>query len=281
MRLRSILAARFADIDPARLPGGFDRVGDIAVVSIVPELEPLATAIGTAILKAHPSLRVAARRDGQHGGAFRTRPLRVIAGEPRLTTVHRENGILLHLDLAQVYFSGRLAHERARIAALVRPGERVAALCSGVGPFPLVIGRHSQAREVIGIEMNPEAHSFALRNLAANRTISATRTVRFLLGDAGQVLSDLGHHRFDRVLIVLPQGGEPLLLPAICGLRPGGILHFYDMQAKGCHRATLAKVDAACQQAGREWRPAGIVVCGRCGPTLDRICLEAVIGPEA
>ena len=281
MRLRSILADRFADIDQARLPGGFDRVGDIAVVSIVPELEPLAAAIGTVILDAHPAVRVVARRDGQHGGAFRTRPLHVIAGEQRLTTVHRENGILLHLDLAQVYFSARLAHERARIAALVRPGERVVVPCSGIGPFPLAIGRHSQAREVIGIEINPEAHAFALRNLAANRTISATRSVRFLFGDAGQVLPDLGHHHFDRVLIILPHGGESLLLPAICGLRPGGVLHFYDMQAKGCHRAMLAKVDAACRRAGREWRPTGVTVCGRGGPTLHRICLEAAIGPEA
>ncbi|MCL2459149.1 MAG: hypothetical protein FWF31_09985 [Desulfobulbus sp.] len=277
MRLRSILSARFADIDPARLPSGFDRVGDIAVVSIVPELEPLAAAIGTLILDAHSAIRVAARRDGQHGGAFRTRPLRVIAGEQRLTTVHRENGVLLHLDLAQVYFSVRLAHERARIAALVKPGEQVAVACSGVGPFPLIIGRHSLAGEVIGIEMNPAAHSYALSNLAANRAI---RTVRLLEGDAGQVLSGLGRHRFDRVLVVLPHGGESLLVPAICGLRPGGILHFYDMQAKGCHRTTLAKVDAACRRAGREWHPTGVTVCGRCGPTLHRVCLEAAIGPE-
>jgi tRNA (guanine37-N1)-methyltransferase len=68
----------------------------------------------------------------------------VIAGEDRLTTVHRENGILLHLDLAQVYFSVRSAHERARIAAQVKPGETVAVLCSGVGPFPLIIGPAQQ-----------------------------------------------------------------------------------------------------------------------------------------
>ncbi|MDR2549440.1 MAG: hypothetical protein LBD10_04475 [Desulfobulbus sp.] len=276
MRLRSMLAARFLDVDPTRLPGGFDRVGDIAVVSIVPELEPLATAIGAVILDAHPAVRVVARRDGQFGGAFRTRPLRIVAGEQRLTTVHRENGILLHLDLGQAYFSVRLAHERARIAALVRPDERVAVLGSGVGPYPLVIGRHSRANEVIGVEMNPAAHAFALRNLAANRGI---RTVRFLAGDAGQVLPELGH-RFDRVLVVLPHGGESLLLPAIGGLRPGGILHFYDMQAKGCHRAALAKIETACEQAGRGWRSTQVTVCGHCGPALHRLCLEATIGPE-
>jgi len=277
MRLRPLLAARFPDIDPARLPGGFDRVGDIAVISIVPELEPLAGEIGVILLDLHPTLRVVARRDGQYGGTFRTLPLRIVAGEHRLTTVHRENGIVLHLDLAQVYFSVRLAHERARIAALVRPGERVAVLCSGAGPFPLIIGRHSQAAEVLGIEMNPAAHALALRNLAANRAI---RTVDFLAGDATEVLPVAGRS-FDRVLVVLPYGGESLLPTAIRGLRPGGTLHFYAMQAKGCHRDALAMIETACRQTGRRCRLLEVAVCGHCGPALHRICLDAAIEPDA
>lgn len=250
-------------------------MGDIAVVSIVPELEPLAMEIGAILLDAHPTVRVVARRDGVHSGSFRTRPLRVIAGEQRLTTVHRENGTLFHLDLSQAYFSVRLARERARIAALIQPGEHVAVLGSGVGPFPLIIGRHSQAGEVIGIEMNPAAHALALRNLAANRAI---RSVRFFAGDAGRVLPDLGLC-FDRVLIALPYGGETLLSPAIRSLRPGGILHFYDMQAKGCPRPTLAKIATACHQTNHQWRSLGVSICGRCGPTVHRICLDAAVEP--
>ena len=137
MQLRPVLRACFPDIPPVRLPGGFDRVGDIAVVGIVPELEALEREIGKIILRLHKTIRVVAKRDGQYGGEYRTRPLWIIAGEERLTTIHRENGITLHLDLAQVYFSVRSAHERGRIAALVQPGERVGVLCSGIGPFQL------------------------------------------------------------------------------------------------------------------------------------------------
>ena len=252
-------------------------MGDIAVVSLVPELEPFEREIGAIILDLHKTVRVVAKRDGQYSGEFRTLPLRVIAGEERLTTVHRENGVTLHLDLAQVYFSVRSAHERARIAALVQPGERVAVLCSGVGPFPLIIGRHSGVREVIGIEMNPVAHEYALRNLQANR---ALRTVRFLEGDAGQVLPSQGR-LFDRILVVLPCGGEVLLPAALDALRPGGVLHFYDMQAKGCHSATVAKVEAACRERGCRIRPLQVAVCGHCGPTVHRICLDAVIEATA
>lgn len=276
MQLRPILQTCFPDIPPVRLPGGFDRVGDIAVVGIVSELEAHEREIGEIILGLHKTIRVVAKRDGQYGGEYRTRSLRIIAGEERLTTVHRENGITLHLDLAQVYFSVRSAHERARIAALVRPGEQVGVLCSGIGPFPLVIGRHSRAREVVGIEKNPVAHGYALRNLQANRAVT---NVRFFEGDAGETLA--GHTlTFDRVLLVLPHGGEALLPQALDALRPGGTLHFYDLQSKGCHHATVAKVEAACRETGRRiGRPPFVATCGHCGPTVHRICLDAVIEP--
>ena len=230
MNLKQTLSVRFPHLDPTRLPGGFDHVGDIAVIGITPELETRAQEIGKIILGLHKNIRVVAKRDGQYGGQYRTLPLRVIAGEERLTTVHRENGINIHLDLGQVYFSVRSAHERARIAALVRPGETVAVLCSGVGPFPLIIGRHSEAQKVIGIEKNPVAHGYALRNLRANRKI---KNVHFFGGDAVQGLVNLGR-TFDRILVVLPHGGETLLPGALEALRPGGTLHFYDMQTKGC-----------------------------------------------
>ena len=277
MNLRQTLQARFPEVDPARVVGGFDRVGDIAVIIVPPELASRQQEIGEAILALHINIRVVARRAGQYSGEYRTLPLSIIAGEQRLTTLHRENGVNLYLDLAQVYFSVRSAHERARIAARVEPGETVAVLCSGVGPFPLIIARHSQACEVIGIEMNPIAHGYALQNLKANRKITS---VRFLAGDAAQVLPTLGR-RFDRVLIVLPHGGEALLPCALDALKPGGMLHFYDMLARGCSTPTVAKVEAICRERGRRMRQAAVVTCGHCGPTVHRICLDAVLDATA
>jgi tRNA (guanine37-N1)-methyltransferase len=273
MNLRKTLQARFPAVDPTRLPGGFDRVGDIAVVMVAPELASLDREIGEIILALHTNVRVVAKRDGQYHGEYRTLPLAIIAGEQRLTTVHRENGINLHLDLARVYFSVRSAHERARIAALVQPGETVAVLCSGIGPFPLVIARHSGAREVIGIEKNPMAHAYALQNLQANPKITG---VRCLEGEVTWVLPMLDQ-KFDRILVALPHGGEALLPCALAALQPGGILHYYDMQAKGCSTATRTKVETACREQGRRMQALGITRCGHCGPAVYRLCLDAVI----
>nr|WP_320011743.1 hypothetical protein [uncultured Desulfobulbus sp.] len=270
--LRQILHSSYPAIPYNRLPGGFDRIGDIGVVSITPAAETVEKEIGAHILAHNKNMRVVAKRAGEYEGEFRTRPLAVIAGEQRFTTVHKENGVVLHLDLAQVYYSARSGHERNRIATLVRPGERVCVLCSGVGPYPLVISRHSGAAEVIGIEKNPVAHTYARRNLQANRRL---RNVRFYEGDVLEVLPLL-EPGFDRILIVLPYGGEVLLPVALQALRIGGILHLYDMQTKGCHGLTQAKVENAVQAQGRDILVQQVVRCGNCGPSKERICLDAI-----
>lgn len=273
MQLRHLLHRHFPDLDLARLPGGFDRVGDIGVVSLTPELAPHEREIGALILAAHPQLRVVARRAGEHDGRYRVRPLAVISGEERLTTVHRENGVTLHLDLGRVYYSVRMAHERARLAAQVGPGERVAVLCSGAGPLPLIIARHSQVGLVVGIELNPAAHQLALASLRANRRL---RTVRFLEGDASLVPAQLAEP-FDRVIVVLPHGGETLLPAAVDALKPGGTLHFYAMRTRGDDGAVLAAVERACRAIGRRPQVLATVTCGHCGPGVYRVCAEARI----
>ena len=274
MPLRHLLRAHFPQIAPGRLPGGFDLVGDIAVTGITPEAEPVEREIASLLMAAHRHIRVVAKRAGPYQGTFRTLPLQVIGGEQRLQTMHRENGITLHLDLAQVYFSVRSAGERARVAALVHPGERVAVLCSGAGPFPLIIAKHSAARYILGIEQNPAAHSYALKNLRANRRL---RNVEFFEGDASAILS-LIDEPFDRVLIVLPYGGKALLPAALTALRPGGTLHWYDMQAMGCWAATVDTLTKACGQRQRTLTGFKIIRCGHCGPATHRICVDAQIG---
>lgn len=273
MKLKLVLEQLLPELNPTRLPGGFDQVGDIAVIGITPEVAARERQIGEIILASFNHIRVVVKRSGRHEGVHRTLPLTVLAGEERFTTVHRENGILFHLDLSRMYFSIRSAHERARIAALVQPGETVAVLGSGIGPFPLIIARHSQAREIVGIEINPEAHWFAEKNLAANRGIN---NVTCIAGDAARELPSL-HRRFDRILIVQPHGGTALLPQALAALRPGGCLHLYAMQPKNHDDAPIAEMKAVCSSLHRCIRHLETTRCGHCGPTRYRICLDAVI----
>jgi len=110
----------------ARLPPGlrdvapraFDVVGRIALLHLPPDIDDVQAAeVGAALLAAHPHLRTVARDRGV-AGRYRVRRLAVVAGAPGLVARHREHGLTFEVDLARVYFSPRLAGERARVAGL-------------------------------------------------------------------------------------------------------------------------------------------------------------------
>lgn len=271
MHLKTALANTLSTEQLAMLVRGFDVVGDIAITIIPPELVDIENDIGEAILKSNRRIRVVAKRAGHYGGEFRTLPLQIIAGENRKETQLKEHGVRLLLNVESVYYSVRMAGERRRVADCVQPGEKVAVLCSGIGPFPLVMARHSQAAGIIGIEKNPIAHSYALKSLAANRKI---QNVRLLHGEASTLLPQLGT-AFDRVLVVLPKSGEHLLDCALAALQSSGWLHFYTMEH--VKSQGVEKVRRGCQRSGRRMVQFSTTVCGHCAPKTNRLCINARI----
>src|SRR5438132_907051 len=89
----------------------------------------------------------------------------------RLPTRRRvDHGLRYHVDLAQAYFSPRLASERKRIADLVRPGEVVADPFAGVGPYSILIAKRRRPESVYAADANPTAVKLLRENVAANRT---------------------------------------------------------------------------------------------------------------
>lgn len=271
MNLKSALKGTLSRDQLPLLVRGFDVVGDIAITIIPPELTPMEREIGKAILKSNKRLRVVAKRVGHYGGEFRTLPLQIIAGENRKETIHKEHGVRLLLNVETVYYSVRMAAERRRVAGCVQAGEKVAVLCSGIGPFPLVMAKHSQAAEIIGIEKNPVAHNYALRNLAVNKKIN---NVTLLYGDASTLLPQLTT-TFDRVVVVFPKNGEHLLDTGLAALQPSGWLHFYTMEQVDSH--CIEKVRKGCRQSGRHLAQYSITSCGHCAPRTKRFCIDARI----
>lgn len=269
--LKGALAGQLPPAELERLVRSYDVVGDIAVIIVPDELLPQKRRIAEAILTRHRNIRVVARRAGHYGGEYRVVPLEIIGGEERRETLHRENGVRLLLDLEKVYYSMRSGNERKRVASLVREGETVLVPFSGIGPYPLVIGRSQPGCRVVGIEKNPEAHAYALANLAHNRKI---RNVTFLAGDVRELLPQL-ETRFHRIVMPLPKSAGEYLGLALAVLHRGGWLHFYDMREKGDFPAAVATVERACRDSGRLLAEAAVTVAGHCSPRLFRICVDA------
>ncbi len=269
--LKGALAGQLSPEELDRLVCSYDVVGDIAIIIVPDDLLAKKRRIGEAILALHRNIRVVARRAGHYGGEYRVMPLEIIGGEERRETLHRENGVRLLLDLEKVYYSVRSGNERKRVASLVREGETVLVPFSGIGPYPLVIGRAQPDCRVVGIEKNPEAHAFALANLLHNRKI---RNVSFLPGDVREVVPQLGT-RFHRIVMPLPKSAGEYLELALGVLYRGGWLHFYDLREKDDFSGAVDTIERACRDSGRLLAEATVTVAGHCSPRLFRICVDA------
>ena len=179
MNLKKALGGIIPADDLNRLIRGFDIIGDIAVVIIAEGLEEYERLIAETILAIHKNVRTVLKRDGTYSGEYRTIPLAFIAGERKTETLCREFGIRLLLDIEKVYFSIRSGHERKRLADLVRPGENVLVMFSGVAPYPLMISKYSRAAKITGIEINETAHNYGVKNLRLNKA----KNIELIHGD--------------------------------------------------------------------------------------------------
>ncbi|OEU46806.1 MAG: hypothetical protein BA862_07820 [Desulfobulbaceae bacterium S3730MH12] len=274
MNLKETLGSLFSQDELQLLVRGYDVVGDIAIIIIPQELESKEQVIAEVILANNPNIKVVAKRAAQYGGEFRTLPVTIIGGKDRRETEVREFGIRLRLNVEKVYFSIRSGNERRRIASLVQPGENVLVLFSGIAPYPLMISRYSLARRIVGIEKNPVAHDYALLNLKLNKKLN---NIELLQGDV-RALLPLFSTEFDRVVMVLPKSGEDFLEAALPLLRPGGYLHFYDMQKSDSFAESITKVRSVCEAAKRSLPAADVAVCGHCAPRTCRICVDCLVG---
>jgi tRNA (guanine37-N1)-methyltransferase len=251
---------------------GYDLVGDIAITIIPPELERYEQLIGEAILKQNTRIKVVAKRSDLHTGAYRTLPLTVIVGEKRKETICQEYGNKLIVNPEQAYFSIRSGSERKRIADQVKDQEQILVLFSGIAPYPIMLARHSRAGHITGIEMNPEAHLLAVRNVELNKI----HNISLFQGDVTEVVHTLTA-RFDRIIMPLPHKAVSFLPQALSVLKSGGMIHLYAFQEKKEEISCLPEITEICRTAAREPVGASLFFCGHPSPSQYRVCIDARI----
>lgn len=206
----------------ALAPRAFDQVGDLIVVKVPVDLQDKADELGEALRDFHDARAVF--QDNGVKDPFRVRELVRIAGDGDALTQINENGVRLWVDLSRAYFSPRLASERARVAALVQPGELVADLFGGVAPLGIQAARRGAT--VDSVDVNPDAIELAKRNIADNGVLGA---VRLWLGDAREVAKEL--KPADRVAMNLPHGAKHFLDAAARVAKPAAMIHYHEILA--------------------------------------------------
>ncbi len=204
------------------LPTSYDIVGDIAIIKIPEILTDHKEQIGNAIIDTHKKVKTVLEDRGVTGD-FRVRDVEVLAGESKTTTIHKEYGIELEVDLAKSYFSPRLATERWRVVNQVQEGETVLDMFAGVGPFSILIAKHIKVKKVHAVDINPDAIELLKKNAVKNDIVNIVETH---LGDAAKIAPKI---RSNRVIMNLPHSADKYIKQALDSLKQGGIIHYYEI----------------------------------------------------
>jgi len=252
------------------IPSSFDVVGSILIFSDFPsDLVKKEKQVGEFLLKELKPVKTICKKTGKYSGVYRLPKLKIIAGEKSKETLHKENGIILKLDVEKVYFSTRSGNERLRIAKQIKKREDVLVMFSGCGVYPCVIAKNSKPKSIIGVEINPIAHKYGIENLWLNKLTN----IGLIKGDVRKVLPKI-KQKFDRILMPLPKGGENYLSLALSKAKKGTIIHFYDFLNEKDFSLAKEKISKACEKAGKKFKIIKLVKCGHFGPGIFRICLD-------
>jgi len=224
----------------------FEIIGDIAVLTdVIKEANELLVA--HAIMKLHKNIKVVAKRISPVEGVFRKRKMKILAGENRTETIHKENGCKYKLDLEKVYFNPRLATERNRVALQVhRSGkEEVMDIFAGVGSFSIQIAKRASQSRVTAIDINPDA----IRYLRENIKLNGVRNIEAIESDIREIYVNF-KNKADRIIMNLPKSAYLFLKEALSMLNPeGGIIHFYDVESSYVSNDKSKSLDVAINKA--------------------------------
>lgn len=269
MKLKETLKNKLTKKQLQEMGSAFDVVGDIAIIDIPDSLIKKEKLIGETLIKLNKHVEVACKKVGIHHGKFRLQKYKIIAGKRRKTTIYKENNVFLKLHIEKTYFSPRLSTERKRVMLQCKKGEEVLIMFSGVAPYCCVIAKNSEVKQVYGVEINKNAHEFALENIKLNKL----NNVKLYNGDVRKVVPRL-RKKFDRIAMPLPKSAEDFLDIALKSIKKKGIIHFYDFLHENEFGEARRKIKDACKKAGLKYKTLNFVKCGHFGPKIYRICID-------
>ena len=209
---------------PAMILGyepSLERLGDIVILD--EDDDERAREIAEAVTASDVPCETVLNRASPIEGELRVRRWDVLAGDGT-ETVHREYGHAFALDVAEVYFSPRLATERHRVIEQVAAGESVVDMFAGVGPYAIPMA--TRGADVVACDLNEAAIAYLREN--AERNGVADR-VTAIAGDVRDLPSSHADTA-DRLVMNLPHSAEEFLGAAVRLAGDDCVIHYYDIQ---------------------------------------------------
>lgn len=175
--------------------------------------------IAEIIMKKHKNVKSVLAKTGQRTGIYRTHPTKLILGDKNTEVIHKENGYSIKIDPKIAYFSPRESTERLRIAKMVKSGESILIMFSGVAPYALAIKKEQSDCKITCIEINPDAVKYADQNVKLNKMTG----IKNICGD----VKEMKLEKYDRIIMPLPETAIDYIDLAYKHCKKGGIIHLY------------------------------------------------------
>ena len=199
----------------------YERLGDIVILD--EDDTERARAVADAIVASDLRATTVVNRASKVSGEYRVREWEILVGETT-ETVHREYGHEFRLDIAEVYFSPRLATERHRVVGQVGADEHTLDMFAGVGPFAIpMAGRGADA---VACDLNPVAVEYCRENARRNGVADRVTAIN---GDVREIAQEYAGWA-DRLVMNLPHSAGDFLDTAVELAGETCVIHYYDIQ---------------------------------------------------
>ncbi len=149
------------------VPVSFETIGHIAHMNLRDHHAPYRAVIGEVLLDKVKHLRTVISKRGEIASVFRTFEYDLLAGSPDTVVSITHNGCRFSFDYAKVYWNTRLETEHKRMSDSFAPGQVIADVFAGVGPFALPAAKRGCF--VLANDLNPESHAALVANMARNK----------------------------------------------------------------------------------------------------------------
>lgn len=141
----------------------------VAHLNVRNQYLPYKHIIAEVLLDKNPHIRTVINKTDNVGteNEFRTFTYEVLGGPDDLNVEVNEAGCTFKFDYSKVYWNSKLDTEHKRLVSLFKPGEVVADVMAGIGPFAVPAGRNGVF--VWANDKNPESFKYLEAAIKKNK----------------------------------------------------------------------------------------------------------------
>ena len=263
----------------ALLPSGYQKIGEIIIINLKPELKKYEKEIGEIILEIFPKIQTICNKEGGVTGEFRKPQIKIIAGSKNTEVCHLENGIYFCFDIQKIMFAKGNIKERGRLPRQVKREEIIIDMFTGIGYFSVPIAKIAKPKKIYAIELNPDSIKYLKKTIEKNKL----KNIEIIHGDSKQEVEKLVQQgiKADRVILgYLPPPIE--FIPyAMMIIKKGGMIHYDDLinaeRTEVDIQKTISIINKETEKQGMKAKLINSQKVKSYGPKIDHYVLDIKI----